>query len=190
MGEVTEVLDAVDRGEPGAAARLLPLVYRDLRRLAAARLARERPGRRSTPRRWCTRPTSASSATTRAATGTAAATSSPPPPRRCAASSSRRPGASGGSSAAAAARPRPLDEAELAAAGPGRPTTCWPSTRPWPASSARTARKAELVKLRYFSGLSVPAAAEALGISTATAERHWAYARAWLRVEVGGRARR
>ncbi|MGE3821339.1 MAG: sigma-70 family RNA polymerase sigma factor [Isosphaeraceae bacterium] len=46
--------------------------------------------------------------------------------------------------------------------------------------------KAELVKLRYFAGLTGDQAAKALGISTATAERHWAYARAWLRVEVDG----
>ena len=45
---------------------------------------------------------------------------------------------------------------------------------------------AELVKLRYFAGLSVPEAAEALGLTTRTAERLWAYARAWLRRALGG----
>jgi RNA polymerase sigma factor (TIGR02999 family) len=44
--------------------------------------------------------------------------------------------------------------------------------------------KAALVKLRYFAGLTVPQAAEALSISTATADRHWAYARAWLHAEL------
>jgi RNA polymerase sigma factor (TIGR02999 family) len=44
--------------------------------------------------------------------------------------------------------------------------------------------KAELVKLRYFAGLSVPEAAKVLGISTTTADRHWAYARAWLHTEL------
>ena len=47
--------------------------------------------------------------------------------------------------------------------------------------------KAELVKLRYFGGLSLPAAAEVVGISLATANRHWAYARAWLSRELGER---
>ena len=46
--------------------------------------------------------------------------------------------------------------------------------------------KAELVKLRHFAGLSVDQAAEALGISAATADRYWAYARAWLRTEIAG----
>jgi RNA polymerase sigma factor (sigma-70 family) len=45
--------------------------------------------------------------------------------------------------------------------------------------------KAELVKLRYFAGLSVEEAASALGISQATAKRYWAYARAWLYSEIG-----
>jgi len=44
---------------------------------------------------------------------------------------------------------------------------------------------AELVKLRYFVGLSIEEAAEALGVSRATANRHWAYAKAWLRCEIG-----
>jgi RNA polymerase sigma factor (sigma-70 family) len=44
--------------------------------------------------------------------------------------------------------------------------------------------KAELVKLRYFAGLSTAEAAEVLGISTATADRYWAYARAWLQREI------
>jgi RNA polymerase sigma factor (sigma-70 family) len=46
-------------------------------------------------------------------------------------------------------------------------------------------QKAQLVKLRYFAGLSIRDAAEALGISTATADRYWAYARAWLQREIG-----
>ena len=44
--------------------------------------------------------------------------------------------------------------------------------------------KAELVKLRYFAGLTISQAAESLGISTATADRHWAYAKAWLSREI------
>src|SRR5207244_3523674 len=44
--------------------------------------------------------------------------------------------------------------------------------------------KARLVKLRYFAGLTIPQAAEALGISTTTADRHWSYARAWLHAEL------
>jgi RNA polymerase sigma factor (sigma-70 family) len=50
------------------------------------------------------------------------------------------------------------------------------------------ARKAELVKLRYFVGLTFEEAAEALGIAVPTAKQWWAYARAWLRVEMAGAA--
>ena len=49
------------------------------------------------------------------------------------------------------------------------------------------ARKAELVKLRYFAGFSFEEAAEALGIAVPTAKEWWAYSRAWLRVEIAGR---
>jgi DNA-directed RNA polymerase specialized sigma24 family protein len=50
--------------------------------------------------------------------------------------------------------------------------------------------KAELVKLRFFAGLTGEQAANALGISQATAERYWAYARSWLRIEVMGEAKK
>jgi RNA polymerase sigma factor (TIGR02999 family) len=52
--------------------------------------------------------------------------------------------------------------------------------------AAADPQAAELVKLRYFAGLSVPEAAAALGLTTRTAERLWAYARAWLRRALGG----
>ena len=48
----------------------------------------------------------------------------------------------------------------------------------------RDPEKAQLVKLRYFAGLTIPQAAQMLGISSTTAERHWAYARAWLHTEL------
>ena len=50
--------------------------------------------------------------------------------------------------------------------------------------AARDSLKAALVKLRYFAGFTIPEAAEALGISTTTADRYWSYARSWLRVEM------
>jgi DNA-directed RNA polymerase specialized sigma24 family protein len=50
--------------------------------------------------------------------------------------------------------------------------------------SAAEPVKAELVKLRFFAGLTIPQAAEVLGISEATAERYWTYARAWLHAEL------
>ena len=52
--------------------------------------------------------------------------------------------------------------------------------------TARHPERAEVVKLRYFAGLTVDQAAAALGLSPSTADRHWAYARAWLRWEMAG----
>jgi RNA polymerase sigma factor (TIGR02999 family) len=191
MGEVTEVLDAVDRGELGAADRLLPLVYRDLRRLAAARLAREAPGQTldatglvheaylrlvgdDPGRPWDGRGhffAAAAEAMRRLLIESA---------RR-----KRRLKRGGGRGRAG------LDEADLVAPEIGpEPDDLLALDEALGRLERQDRTKAELVKLRYFSGLSVPRAAEALGISTATAERHWAYARAWLRVEVEGRPRR
>ena len=95
MNEVTRILDAIEQGDPRAAAQLLPLVYDELRRLAAAAgWPRRSRARRSSRRPWSTRRTCAWSARRASGTGTAAATSSPPRPRPCAASWSRTPAAS------------------------------------------------------------------------------------------------
>ena len=59
MNTVTHILSAIAQGDEQAAGQLLPLVYDELRKLAARRLAREAPARRSIPRGWCTRRTSA-----------------------------------------------------------------------------------------------------------------------------------
>jgi hypothetical protein len=57
MTEVTNILSAIEQGDPTAAEQLLPLVYDELRKLAAQKLARKHPVRPSTPRRWSMRPT-------------------------------------------------------------------------------------------------------------------------------------
>ena len=182
--EVTRVLDAVGRGDPLASDRLLPLVYEELRRLAARRLARESTGQTlqatalvheaylrlvgpDSDRAWDGRGhffAAAAEAMRRILVDRA---------RR------RKSLKRGGDrdrirvdlTAIAAAEPEPdllaLDEAldRLAARDPSR---------------------AELVKLLYFAGLTLPQAAQALGVSHAAAKRSWAYARAWLRVEIRG----
>ena len=188
MPDVTQLLDAAAAGDPQAAADLLPLVYDELRKLAAARLADEKPGQTLQATALVHEAYLRLVGRTRASSGTAAATSSPPPPRPCAASSSRTPAASS-----------PREAAGETPAG-------WSSTRP-PRPPSRTSRaddllaldealrqfeaeeplRARLVKLRYFAGLSVPEAAAALGVSAATAKRHWVYARAWLYGKVRSR---
>ena len=183
MTDVTRILLAIEQGDPKAAEQLLPLVYDELRKLAAQKLAQEKPGQ-----------TLQATALVHEAylrlvggdgpgTGTAAVTSSPRPPRPCAASSSTRP---------AARRPgRP----GAAVAGWTSTTSTRPSTSPTAELLAldealreleqRHPRKAELVKLRFFAGLTTAQAAAALGVSTSTAENDWAYARSWLRLRMG-----
>ena len=154
MNDVTRILSAIEQGDPQAAEQLLPLVYDELRKLAAQRLAAGEarpdapghgPGPRGVPpaRRTPTRP----------GTGTAAATSSPPRPRRCAASSSTTPAASG----AAEARRRlrhgwtstRLDDRRPAAA-----EDLLALDEALDRLAAGDAEAAELVKLRYFAGLT------------------------------------
>ena len=80
-----------------------------------------------------------------------------------------------------------LDQVEAAATAPGDDLLALDDALEQ--FAAEDPRKAELVKLRFYAGLSVEAAAACLGVSRATADRHWAYARAWLydRLRAGGK---
>jgi RNA polymerase sigma factor (TIGR02999 family) len=184
MTEVTQLLSAMDRGDPQAAAELLPLVYDELRRLAAARLAGEQSGNTLQPTalvheaylRLVGSP-DGDQWDHRGHFFAAAAEAM----RRILIDDARRKATArhGGTmqrqaldpDAAATSEPREdllaLDEAldRLEAEDP---------------------LKAKLVKLRYFAGLSLAEAAAALDLSERTAGRHWAYARAWLRRAVEG----
>jgi RNA polymerase sigma factor (TIGR02999 family) len=185
MSEVSHILGAIECGDPTAASRLLPLVYEELRRLAAHKLAGEAPGQtfqatalvheaylrlvdREKAQHW----------NSRGHFFAAAAEAM----RRILVENARRK----------ASRKR----------GGGLQRQEWPEAEPAaPAVSddllalddaltqlAQTdALAAELVKLRYFAGLTSQQAAEALGISARTADRTWAYARAWLlkKLQVG-----
>jgi RNA polymerase sigma factor (TIGR02999 family) len=184
MSEVSELLSAVDRGDPRAAAQLLPLVYDELRRLAAARLAAEPSGNTLQPTALVHEAylrlvgsTGGDSWDHRGHFFAAAAEAM----RRVLIDNARRKAATrhGGAmqrqaldpDAAHVPEPREdllaLDEAlnKLEAEDP---------------------LKANLVKLRYFAGLNLAEAAAALNLSERTAGRHWAFARAWLRRAVEG----
>ena len=177
--EVTRLLQDASAGEPGAPAALLPLVYDQLRAARAAQeLRRSSPTRRSRRRPWSTRrtcgwwtPRTPQQWDGRGHFFAAAAEAM----RRILVDNARRrarakrggdrrrvePRRGRADRGRAAGRPVALDEALAALA-------------------ERQPEKAQLVKLRYFAGLTIEEAAEALGISTSTADRHWAYARAWL----------
>jgi RNA polymerase sigma factor (TIGR02999 family) len=178
MSEVTRILSAIELGDPHAPEQLLPLVYDELRRLAAQRLAQERPGQTldatglvheaylrlvddDQAQQW----------NSRGHFFAAAAEAM----RRILVESARRKGRlkRGGDR-------RRLDVAdhEPAVAGPDLDVLAVDEALSELAS--QHPEKAELVKLRYFAGLTLAEAASALGFSPATADRHWRYARAWL----------
>jgi RNA polymerase sigma factor (TIGR02999 family) len=183
MTDVTRILDAVAQGDAHAAGELLPLVYSELRRLAAQKLGREKPGQTLEPtalvheaylrlvgdkeerRRFKDRGHFFAAA--------AAAM------RRILIDRARRKGAKkrGGGR-----QREPLDA--LAAPEPDEDLLALDEALE--KLAAKDPVKARLVELRYFAGLTGEQAAEVLGISPTTADRHWAYARAWLRAEVLG----
>ena len=184
MTDVTQILSAIENGDTGASERLLPLVYEELRQLAAQRLARESPGQTlqatalvheayvrlvdvEKAQRW----------NSRGHFFAAAAEAM----RRILIENARR-------------KQRPkhgghhtrvnLDEACSLADGRSEDLLALDEALTKLADIAPT--RAELVKLRFFVGMTIPEAAEVLGISHATAERHWTYARVWLYCELNG----
>jgi RNA polymerase sigma factor (TIGR02999 family) len=182
MSEVTRILSAIEGGDARAAGQLLPLVYDELRKLAAHKLAQEKPGQTldatALVHEAYLRLVGNGDATQWNSRGhffAAAAEAM----RRILIGNARMKHAQkrGGQ-----AQRVDLDGIELA--------DC-PADEKLLALEDALIRladkdpvKAELVKLRYFAGLSTKEAASILGISTATADRYWAYSRAWLQNEI------
>jgi RNA polymerase sigma factor (TIGR02999 family) len=184
MNEVTRVLCAIDRGEPHAAAELLPLVYDELRKLANARLAKERAGQTLEATALVHEaylrlvdPAGGPKWDTRGHFFAAAAEAM----RRILVESARRKQTEkhGGGLAR-------HDVADLQLTAPELAEELLALDEALDRLAAVDLAKAELVKLRHFAGLTIEQAAQALGISTATANRHWAYARAWLHQAITG----
>jgi RNA polymerase sigma factor (TIGR02999 family) len=182
MSPVTQILSAIECGDPRAADQLLPLVYDELRALAAARMAREAPG-----------DTLQATALVHEAY------------LRLVDQEQAQYWNSRGHFFAAAAEAmrrilveRARHKRSLKAGGDRQrqelPDIEAPGTTPDVDLLAlnealekldnQDRRKAELVKLRFFAGLTIEQAAQALGISTSTADNDWAYARSWLRLEL------
>jgi RNA polymerase sigma factor (TIGR02999 family) len=185
MTEVTRVLSRIEQGDPHAAEQLLPLVYRELRQLAAQKLANEKPGQTlqatALVHEAYLRLVDADKAQKWNSRGHffgAAAEAM----RRILVEQARRKKSQkrGGKF-----RRHPLEDVEPAAIGPGQSDDqLLAVNEALTALAEQQPAKAELVKLRYFAGLTIDQAATALGISTATAERYWAYAKAWLHHEI------
>jgi RNA polymerase sigma factor (TIGR02999 family) len=186
MADVTHLLDAAAAGDPRAAAELLPLVYDELRKLAAARMAAERPGQ-----------TLDATALVHEAYLRVVGSADPGCEGRghffaAAAEAMRRILVENARHKKAArhggGRERVgLDDAEPAVAGLDLDLLALDDAL---AKLEREhPRQARVVQLRYFAGLTVPQTAEALGVSRATVENDWAFARNWLWVEMGGERR-
>jgi RNA polymerase sigma factor (TIGR02999 family) len=181
VNDVTHILNAIERGDPKAAGELLPLVYEELRKLAACRMANEAPGHTLQPtalvheawlrigggqnQKW----------DGRAHFFGAAAEAM----RRILIDSARRKKA-----LRHGAGQQRLDVQELEIAAPAGDDQLLEINEALDRFAAQDKQKAELVKLRYFVGMTLSEAAEVLGISEPTAKRWWAYARAWLYAEM------
>jgi RNA polymerase sigma factor (TIGR02999 family) len=182
MSEVTRILSAIEQGDPHAAAQLLPLVYDELRKVAAHKLAHEKPGQTleatALVHEAYLRLVDAEQAphwNSRGHFFAAAAEAM----RRILVEAARRKRARkhGGGLVR-----HDLDEADLAA--PELSEDLLALDEALDRLAAKDPVKADLVKLRHFAGLTLDEAAGALGISPTTADRYWAYARAWLYQEI------
>jgi RNA polymerase sigma factor (TIGR02999 family) len=187
MNEVTRILSAIEEGDPHAAEQLLPLVYDELRKLAAQKLAHEKPGQTlqatalvheaylrlvdvKQAQQW----------NSRGHFFAAAAEAM----RRLLVENARRKH----SDKRGGGRQR-LDLDALAVATSQRNDDLVALDEALTALAAADPQAEHLVRLRYFAGLTIPQAAEILGVSPRTADSLWAYARVWLLRFLGEDAR-
>jgi RNA polymerase sigma factor (sigma-70 family) len=204
MSDVTRILSQIELGDPRAAEQLLPLVYDELRKLAAAKLAHEKPGQTlqatALVHEAYLRLVGGGARDSGLGTqekNTAPVTSSPSPQPLTPRPSFNSRGHFFGAAAEAMRRilieqarrkgrlkrgadldRRELDDVEISVDTPGLDVLDLDNALV--RLAAKHPEKAELVKLRYFAGLTGDEAAAVLGISPATADRYWVYARAWL----------
>jgi RNA polymerase sigma factor (TIGR02999 family) len=183
MSDVTRILSAVEQGDPHAAAQLLPLVYDELRRLAAQKLAWEKPGQTLQPTALV------HEAYIRLVKGEGTEWDSRGHFFAAAAEAMRRILVDRARDKSRQKRGGKLkkfalDRIDLAShAAPDQLVAVDDALARLALDDPSAAR---LVELRYFAGLTVTEAGKALGISTATAYRHWNYARARLHSELWG----
>jgi RNA polymerase sigma factor (TIGR02999 family) len=182
--DVTRLLGAIRDGDPAAADQLLPLIYAELRKLAAAKMSRELPGQTLQPtalvhEAWLRLVDADGHAQFKNHAhffGAAAEAM-----RRILVESARRKLAlrRGG-------RQEHLDVEEIEIAAPSTDDELLAVHEALDRLAAESPERAELIKLRYFAGLTIEEAAAALNISERTAKRWWTFARAWLFQEIKG----
>jgi len=178
MSDVTRILDRVQEGDPKAAEELLPLVYDELRKLAAHKMANEAPGQTLQPtalvhEAWLrlVNQTQPQTWEHRGHFFAAAAEAM----RRILVENARRK-----SRQKRGGQWERVNLEDIQLAIESDPTTLLSIDEALGKLAREFPEKAELVKLRFFAGLSLPEAARALRLSEATAKRHWTFARAWL----------
>jgi RNA polymerase sigma factor (TIGR02999 family) len=181
MSDVTQILSRIEAGDPQASADLLPLVYGELRKLAAAKMAQEQPGQTlqatalvheayvrlvdsEKVKQWNSRGHFFGAA----------------------AEAMRRILVDCARHKLSLKRGGQMDRVDLAHGSfTSRPEQLLAVDEALGKLAAEDAEAAELIKLRYYGGFSVVEAAELIGLSKTTAYGHWAFAKAWLRREVG-----
>ena len=186
MGEVTRIIDRIHQGDRAAAAQLLPLVYDELRRLATRRLAHETPGQTLQPTALVheayLRLVGAGEGPQWDSRGHFFAAAAEAMRRILVDAARRKRSLKAGGGLAR----QGLDAIDVAA--PEWPEDLIALDEALARLAAEDKAAADLVHLRFFAGLPIPEAAAALGISPRTADRLWAYARAWLHQAVHGAA--
>jgi RNA polymerase sigma factor (TIGR02999 family) len=182
MPEVTRILQGIEHGDPKAAEELLPLVYHELRRVAASKMSHEPSGQtlQATAlvhEAWLRLVGEGKEQWAGRAQFFAAAAEAM---RRILVERARRRQAlkRGGG-----IEPEPLEESRLIQTVPTEELL--EVSEALDGLAAEDPQAADLVKLRYFVGMTMPEAAVALGVPQRTAERWWTFARAWLRKELG-----
>jgi RNA polymerase sigma factor (TIGR02999 family) len=178
MSDVTLILSRIDSGDPAAAEQLLPLVYDELRKLAAARLAHEKPGQTlvsiALVHEAYMRLVDGEAAQGWNSRGQFFAAAAEAMRRILIESARSKKRIKRGGN-----RPRiELDEACLVSEVPSDDLLALDEALE--RLAIESPPRAELVKLRYFAGLTIEEAAAAMSISPATAKRYWTYSRAWL----------
>ena len=182
MSDITQILSQIERGNAAAAERLLPLVYDELRSLAAAKLAQEKPGQTLQATALVhdayMRLVGNEGAPKWNSTGHFFAAASEAMRRILIESARRKKSLKAGG----AFERITLSEAELPSADTSEDLLALDEALI--KLEHLSPRKAEVVKLRYFGGLTIPQTAKALGIAPSTVIADWSYAKGWLKLEI------